>query len=185
MIYKLCYFDHDTRVGLGYPAPMCAAFVKKWLEMIARSDNVDPRYLSTSEVTNAQEAYDRLLKRGGSKEEFWGLIPGYDVNWTGKKTSTPNHVVKAIASLNVDQGVVIRIVHSGPKGQHLGREMHAMVVYRHRGLGMLFFNPGDALYQVLNSAGQRLAGGEIWYGISNRYEILYDHGVFLTEVTKR
>lgn len=74
-------FDTEVRRGLGYRAPMCAAFVKKWLEMIAQNPNADPHSLDPTEVTRAQQAYANRPRGGDSKRAFWVNMAGLNVRW--------------------------------------------------------------------------------------------------------
>ncbi len=180
-------FDRDARRALGYPAPMCAAFVKKWLEMIARSSSQDPRLLDRDEVTSAQQAYANRPRGGDSKRAFWVNMVGMEVRWNATRTFTPNQVIGAIERLRANQGVIIRITHAGPVGEarDLRPEMHAMAVYHHPTGGLLFFNPGHAVFLGTSTTGPRTIAIDVWYYISHRYKIMYKSGIRLTEVERR
>ena len=179
-------FDAGERRRLGYQAPMCAAFVKKWLEMIVRRAHADPRLLDPTEVKRAQQAYANRPRGGDSKRAFWVSMAGLNVRWNANRTFTPNQVIGAIAKLRHHQGLVIRITHTGPVGEAGNRppEMHAMAVYNHPTAGLLFFNPGHAVFVGSPPDRQKIIGIDIWYYISHRYKILYRSGIRLTEVER-
>ena len=180
-------FDRETRQKLGYQAPMCAAFVKKWLEMIARGFSYNPHLLNREEVTKAQQAYAKRLRGGDSKRAFWVSMVGLEVDWRPRKKFTPNQVIAAIAKLDDNQGIAIRIVHKGPYGKANDRplEMHAMAVYRHPTGGMLFLNPGHGLFLGTPIANPRGIGIDIWYYISHRYKVLHKNGIFVAKVNRK
>jgi len=165
---------------------MCAAFVKKWLERIAFNSNADPHLLNQDEVTSAQEAYANRPRGRDSKREFWVSMAGLNVRWNANRTFTPNQVIGAIAKLQPNHGLVIRITHSGPVGEAGNRppEMHAMAVYNLPTAGLLFFNPGHAVFVGSPPDSQKIIGIDIWYYISHRYKILYKRGIRLTEVER-
>jgi hypothetical protein len=187
MLQLIQEFDKQTREKIfNYEAPMCAAFVKKWLEMIAWNPFYNPRLLNIEEVASAQEAYQNREPGPNSKVPFWKSIKGMNVEWN-KKYSTPNQVINAIAGLTDNQGVVIRFVHKGPYGDARDRrpEMHAVVVYRHPKSGILFFNPGHALFVGKPIDKPKIIGIDIWYYISHRYKVLHKKGIFINQVERK
>lgn len=60
-----------------------------------------------------------------------------------------------------------------------------MAVYNHPTTGLLFFNPGHAVFLGLPPGSLKIIGIDIWYYVSHRYKILYKSGIRLTEVERR
>jgi len=180
-------FDKEVRKKIfKYEAPMCAAYVKKWLEMIAMGFSYNPNMLNIEEIASAQQKYQNRPRGPNSKKLFWTSMSGLNVNWQPKKNCSPNQVIKAIEGLSDNQGLVIRFGHKGPYGEKDDRrlEMHAVAVYRHPTGGILFFNPGHALFEGKPKSQPGIIGIDIWYYISHRYKVQHKTGIFINQVER-